>query len=209
MRWDDVRVGAAMSSRYVIAIVAGFAVAFVVGFGLSALDAVTHRSSGISPMVLGATLGMLTGVGLANLAGNRKVRTAGSDVVAEALAMRPPAGQALVYVYREGVVGKAVGMNLVFDGRPAAQLTSPRFTCFAVAPGRHLLEAGFGGPAARQSKGVGVELNAVEGGVHVFRCAVALGALKNTVKMEPVVDLARARSAMGGMKMTAPELAPA
>jgi hypothetical protein len=52
-----------------------------------------------------------------------------------------PPGQALLYIYREGIVGKAVGWNVSLDGTGLAQLQSPRFIQTTVGPGPHTLGA--------------------------------------------------------------------
>ncbi len=198
-----------MNSKYVVALSAGFAVAVVTGFGLSFLSLAAHMTPTFTPLLCATMFGGITTYLLLNLAGNRKVRTGGADAVSDALAMRPPAGEALIYVYREGFVGMAAGMNVTLDGRPVAQLKSPRFTCLAIAPGAHLLAAGFGGLAGPQNRGGGADVAAVAGGVYVFRCSIAMGALQNKVKVEPVADLGMARAAMGAMKMTLPDVATA
>ena len=114
-------------SKYVVAIVSGFVVAFVVSFEFSALMTAAGESHSNTPLVTGLIMGAFTAYIMANLAGNRKVATADPAAKAQALAFTPPAGKALIYLYREGFVGKAAGLNVAVDGKVVAQLKSPRF----------------------------------------------------------------------------------
>ncbi len=136
-----------------------------------------------------------------NLRGTGKAVLADPAAQAAALSMTPPAGQALVYVYREGFVAKLAGMNINLDGKTLAQLTAPRFTSFAVSPGQHTVSGAFAGGAGAQTKGFEVAVSAVEGGVYAYRVTVEMGALKNGAAATPVTDLAIAKDAMSRMKM--------
>jgi hypothetical protein len=132
--------------------------------------------------------------------------TADAAQQAAAVAMTPIAGKALVYVYREGFVGKAAGMNVALDGKPVAQLTSPRFTVVAVPPGPHTVSAAFGGLAGPQNKTAEAAFTAEAGGVHAFRITLYMGMLQNSIQLAPVADLGAVKGELGRMKMTTPDL---
>jgi hypothetical protein len=79
----------------------------------------------------------------------------------------PPAShQATVYVYRAQSVPASGQVTVQVDGQPAAALPDNRVTWFRVAPGRHVLHAGypsFPDPSAR------LELNLAAGATYVVR----------------------------------------
>ncbi|MGA0599898.1 DUF2846 domain-containing protein [Caulobacter sp. KR2-114] len=193
-------------NKYIRPIVIGFVVAFVVGFGVSALFNALHIPSPGLSLYFAIFFGGFTAYILANLAGNRKVATADAGQQAQALTMTAPADKALVYVYRQGFVGMAAGLNVSVDGRTVAQLTSPRFTVVSVAPGAHTLTAGFGGLAGAQNKVASEPFTAEAGGVYAFRLTLSMGMLQNSIQIAPMPDLAPVKAALGGMKMTAPEI---
>jgi hypothetical protein len=194
-------------SKYIRPILIGFVAAFVVSFGLAFTFARLGSSNlGIS-IYCGLFIGAFTAYILANLAGNRKVVTADAAQHAAAVAMAPADGKTLVYVYREGFVGKAAGMNVAIDGKPVAQLTSPRFTVATVAPGEHTVSAAFGGLAGPQNKTAEEAFTAEAGGVHAFRITLSMGLLQNSIQLAPMPDLAAVKAALGRMKMTTPDMA--
>ena len=57
-----------------------------------------------------------------NLQTNRKVADATPEQRAEALAFAPVAGKTALYVFRNQFVGRAVGINVLIDGREVTQL---------------------------------------------------------------------------------------
>jgi len=194
-------------NKYIGPIVIGFVVAFVVAFGASAaFAAIGSPSRGLSTY-LGLFVGGFTAYILANLAGNRKVATADAGQVGQALEMSAPADKALVFVYRQGFVGMAAGLNVSVDGKTVAQLTSPRFTVVTLAPGAHTLSAGFGGLAGPQNKVATETFTAAAGGVYAFRLTLSMGMLQNSIQIAPMADLSSVKRAISGMKMTVPELA--
>lgn len=80
----------------------------------------------------------------------------------------PPAvaDQATVYVYREQSVPASGHVTVQVDGQPVALLPDNRVTWFRVAPGRHVLRAGypyFPDPSAT------LELNLAAGATYVLR----------------------------------------
>ncbi len=192
-------------SKYIIAIVAGFAVAFAIAFGLSALQSAAGESMGFTAWFAPIFFGALTAYLMANLAGNRKVAKASQEEKARALAFQPPEGQGLLIVYREGFVGRAAGLNLALDGREFAQLKAPRFTALTVSPGDHDLTAGFGGLAGPQNRQNLSKVSFQPGDVLAVKASLSMGMVQNTIKLEgvPVDDTLRRK--LQGMPMVAPE----
>lgn len=190
--------------RYVMPLVWGFIVAFVLGFGLKQLEVASGEPLGmtlwLSPMFFGALVAFL----LANLAGNRKVANASSAERQAALAFQPPAGKALLVVWREGFVGMAAGLNVTVDGVVRAQLKSPRFVVMALDPGVHEVNAAFGGLAGAQNNASAVKLTVAAGEVAVVKATLSMGALKNTVNLNLVEDVEAARRKLAGVTMVKP-----
>src|SRR6202000_280739 len=102
------------------------------------------------PSLYGLGFGAFVAYILSNLAGNKKLPIADPGASAEALNPQPPAGQALLVVYREGFVAKLAGLNLAVDDKAFVQLTAPKFSVIALTPGGHVLTGGFGGLAGAQ-----------------------------------------------------------
>lgn len=127
-----------------------------------------------------------------NLQTNRTVADATPQQRTEALAFSPLAGKAALYVFRNQFVGRAVGLNVLIDGREVAQLKSPRFTRLLLTPGEHLV-AGYTGTNKKPGDGEGVALTAAAGEVHVLKCEVEPQIVGVTVKFTPMaLDAARA-----------------
>ena len=192
-------------NKTVVWVLVGFAVAFVLAFLVNAMAAAAGTRLGITawflPLIIGAFVAYIGG----NLSGNRRTPKASADVRAKALTLTPEPGAALLVVFREGFVGKAAGMNLSLDGREFAQLKSPRFTAIRIEPGSHNLTVAFGGLAAPQNNAGDQTFTVSAGQVAIFRATLAMGAIKNTIRLEPVDDLAWARSRLERMPMTAPD----
>jgi len=191
--------------KYVWPLIWGFAVAFVLGLGLSALDRAAGGDLGPTKLWTPAFLGFITFFILANLAGNRKVAAASAAERDQALSLTPPAGQGQLLIYREGFVGKAAGMNVTVDGVVRAQLKSPRFVVLPVSPGSHRVGAGFGGLAGAQNN-AGDEAVQVGGGqTVVMRASLSMGMLKNTVRLERIDDHEGVRRKLANVTMVKPE----
>lgn len=127
-----------------------------------------------------------------NLQTNRKVAEATFDQRDEALRFTPVAGKAALYVFRNQFVGRAVGINVLVNGREAAQLKSPRFTRILLTPGTHRI-AGYTGTNKKPEDGAGLELIANAGEVYVTKCEVEPQMVGVTIKFTPMsVDAARA-----------------
>jgi hypothetical protein len=193
-------------SKYVVAIVTGVVVAFVVSFGLSAVYTAAGDGGSHMPLISGILVGAFTSYIMANLAGNRKVATADEAAKAEALSFTPPPGKALIYLYREGFVGKAAGLNVSVDGKVVAQLKSPRFTCVAVSPGEHRLSAAFGGLAGPQNASAETPVSLADGQTAAFRYGVSMGLMQNTIAVTPMPDLEAVKAALARMPMTVPDV---
>ena len=194
--------------KYLVAALTGFIVAALISFGLNFIIASGGGKPDSISWIVGAIFGAIAAYAAANMAGNRKVANASQAEKDQALTFTPPEGQGLLLVYRDGFVGKLVGLNLALDGRPFAQIKSPRFTALAVAPGEHVLTAGFGGLAGPQNRTNESKVTFRPGEVLAVKGSVAMGALTNTIRLEgvPVTDDLRAK--LRGMPMVRAENAP-
>ncbi len=141
-----------------------------------------------------------------NLQTNRKVADATPEQRTEALQYTPPPGKAALYVFRNQFVGRAVGINVMIDGREVAQIKSPRFTRLLITPGAHRI-AGYTGTNKKPADGVGVAFNANAGDVLVMKCEVEAQMVGVTVKFTPLsVDAARTEVGRIG-RMVTPDVA--
>jgi len=186
-------------AKYTRAIVAGIVAAAAMTFLMSFVF------EGSTPYLYGLGTGVFFAYIFANLAGNRKVATAGDDEKQAALALKPPPGKALLLVCREGFVAKLAGLNLAVDGREFAQLTAPKFTILALPPGAHTLTCGFGGLAGPQSKRGSYSFEVAEGGVAAVRIGVAMGLVQGSMTFTPLADAAAARAKVARMPMVKAE----
>lgn len=128
---------------------------------------------GVEIMMIVALIALAAGAVIVfrNLQTNRKVAEAPLDQRDDALKFTPVAGKAVLYVFRNQFVGRAVGINVLIDGREVAQLKSPRFTRLLLSPGSHRL-AGYTGTNKTPAPGDGIELIANAGEVYVTKCEV-------------------------------------
>lgn len=127
-----------------------------------------------------------------NLQTNRKETPATIDQRNEALRFEPLPGKALLYVFRNQFVGRAVGVNVLIDGHEAAQIKSPRFTRIVLTPGSHRI-AGYVGTNKKPADGEGTELVATAGDIYVAKCEVEPQMVGVTIKFTPMsIDAARA-----------------
>jgi len=181
-----------------------FAVAFVAGVGLGFLNSLSGSSSETT-FILPVVLGVLVFFILQMRAGNRKevrVDAAGRQSLLSAAA---PAGQALLYVYREGFMGKMVGWNVSLDGAALAQLRSPRFTQTALSPGAHTLAVSLGGLAGTQNKPAETIFEAKPGEVIVMAMKSKMGAMSNTLFFVREPDATAALQKLSKIPMVAAE----
>jgi hypothetical protein len=140
-----------------------------------------------------------------NLTSNRKVSDAGADVRRQALAFTPDASRATLYVLRTQFLGMAVGINVEVDGKPVAQLKSPRFTRILLTPGTHRV-GGYTGPASGRKPGGELDLSAAPGEIIVVMCEVEPG-MVGTVSKFKRVELETVRAKLQSTRMVAPDLA--
>jgi len=189
-------------SKGVRAVVIGIVVAFALSFGLSLLYSAAGKPDTMQAVLIGCVFGAITAYIFGNLAGNRSIPNASAAQRSEALARTPPAGRALLYLYRQGFVARLAGLNLSIDGRVVAQLKAPRFTLVAVPARQLTLTAAFGGLAGPQNKPSELVIDASAGGIVVVRITMAMGMLQGSIRMERQSDPVAARRALASMTMT-------
>lgn len=141
-----------------------------------------------------------------NLRTNRAVAEATPQQRVEALGFAPETGKAVLYIFRNQFVGRAVGVNIVIDGREAAQLKSPRFTRILLTPGVHRL-AGYTGTSKAPAPHGGVELTANAGEVYVAKCEVEAQMVGVTVKFTPLAPQTAHAEMLKIAKMVLPDVA--
>lgn len=145
-------------------------------------------------MLVVALIGLVVGgvIVFRNLQTNRKVSEATPQQRAEALTFTPAPGKAVLYIFRNQFVGRAVGLNVLIDGREVAQLKSPRFTRILLTPGSHRI-AGYTGTNKKPADGEGTVLVANAGDVYIAKAEVEPQMVGVTVKFTPLdVNAARA-----------------
>lgn len=192
-------------SKYIPAVAVGFLLAFVISGGLALFFSSAGADAGYLPMMVGGFVGVFTAYIMANLAGTRRAKAASPEQKQAVLDFRPEPGQALLIIFREGFVGKAVGMDLSVDDRFIAQLKSPRFTAVSVAPGGHKVSMAFGGLAGKQNKPTVEGFIAKPGDVVAFRAVMQMGALKNRIVVERIESRETLSLRLKPMTMIAPE----
>lgn len=144
-------------------------------------------------MFLIALIGLVVGgvIVFRNLKTNRKVADATPEQRAAALQFTAPVDKAALYVFRNQFVGRAVGINVMVDGREVAQLKSPRFTRILLTPGPHRI-AGYTGTNKKPVDNEGLAISAKAGEVLVLKAEVEAQMVGVTIKYSPVgVDVAR------------------
>lgn len=119
-----------------------------------------------------------------NMRTNRKVADATPAQRTEALAFAPVDGKAVLYVFRNQFVGRAVGLNVLIDGREVAQLKSPRFTRLVLTPGARRI-AGYTGTNKKPADGEGQAFTANAGDVLIMKCEVEAQMVGVSVKFTP------------------------
>lgn len=188
-------------SKSARAALAGVAVAFGLGAAINLLFAAAGaRSPGAVGWVLPMVIGTVVWTTMSRLAGNRAERR----VEAGAVALTPPPGAALLVITREGFAGKAVGLDVRVDGRPAAQLRSPRATVLRVAPGEHDVVARNPQGANKGSSG-SLRVRVAAGEVAFVTLRFAMGLTDGVVTLERAADPALARATFAKLTVVAPE----
>jgi hypothetical protein len=183
-------------NKYIPGIVIGVVVGVIFGFLMSFVF-----PDGPAATIYGAGAAAFTVYICSNLAGNKKVPKASDAEKQAALAMQPPPGKALLYVYREGFVAKLAGLNLQVDGQEFAQLTAPKFTVLALPAGPHTLTCGFGGLAGPQSKKGSYDFLAPADGMAAVGIGVSMGLVQGNMAFTPLTDPQAVKAKLGGMPM--------
>lgn len=181
-------------------IIAAFAVAFIVGFLFSLISGFDT-----STMMIAAVAGALTFIVMFNLSGNRSVANADAASRSRALAFEVWPDKTALYLVRTGFIGMAAGMNVSVDGKPVAQLKSPRFTRLDITPGAHSVTASFGGGLSGQTKPVDFQFTGAPSEIVVLKLSMGIGALKNPVQIERV-SRESVQMALQTMQMTAADV---
>ena len=194
-------------SKSIRAILIGFVIALIVGFGLGYAMSGAGQDNSLLAAWCGLFVGGFVAYILGNLSGNRSVANASEEDRQAALARKPPLGKALLYVWRDGFVAKLAGLNVAVDGRDVAQLKAPRFTVVAIPAGAHKLTAQFGGLAGKQNNGGEFAFDAPAGGAVAIRINVQMGMLQGTVLFSAESDIEAARRSINAMPMTPPDVA--
>jgi hypothetical protein len=185
----------------------GFAVTFVAAMGFGFLDHFSGSPSTSSSTTLPMVFGGLVFFMLQMRSGNRKEARADDASRQASLSAVAPAGQALLYVYREGFAGKAVGWDVSLDGTELVQLRSPRFTHVALSPGSHTLRVSVAGFAGTQNKPGEITFEAQPGEVIVFAMKAKIGALSSSLLFVREADPSTALWKLSKIPMVTAELA--
>lgn len=186
--------------RYIIMVAIG-AVVFLIVMGVLR----EFVGGGATALIWGAILVACVVVIARNLMSNRKVQDATPEQRTRALAFEPEPGRGVVYVMRTQFIGMAVGVNLIVDGVEVAQIKSPRFTRFSVAPGAHRIAA-YVGTNKKPADGEGFQFNAEAGGVTFIFCEVEPQMISAIVKFRQIT-LEQARKDLQKARMVAPDVA--
>src|SRR5215468_7339791 len=162
------------------AILAGLVVGGAVSFGFGMLDGLIVARGGQSlgwtmRVGVGTALGVVTMAIVGALSGNRALvlASAADDKLAKTFQPDPQLG--VVYVFRDAFVGKLVGIDLLVDGAPEAQMRGKTFVRLGLAPGGHTLSSITPG----QSNRVDLTLNVAAGSMTYVEQAIRMGALQS------------------------------
>ena len=181
-------------------------VAVLVGFLFGLLNGLTQSpDDGGTGQLLAVALACITFFILQFRGANRRVTPADADARARALTFTCPPDRAVVYFIRTGFAGKAVGVDIAIDGKTQAQIKSPRFTCLALAPGKHDLAAQVGDGRSKLSPGPAwFAATLAPGSVTLLHIGIQRGLLKSQLVFEPwTLDMAKAQ--LGKIAMVLPE----
>jgi len=128
-------------------------------------------------------------------AGNRRVAKADAGARSEALAFSCAPDRSLLYIARTGFLGKAMGVNILVDGKTVTQLRTPRFAVVELAPGQHQLSAQIGnGDSAWSGAGGQFSTSLAAGSVTALHLAMKLGKFRSRWTFEPwSLDIAKSK----------------
>jgi hypothetical protein len=189
-------------SKTVQILLVAFVTALVVGFAIAFITSLSGETNLYEAVVVGGLGGGAAAYIFGNLSGNRRVANASGADKRTALSEPPLPGKAVLFVYRQGFVGKLLGMNIELDGSPVAQIKSPRFIRLVVAPGVHTVTAYFGGFAGPQSTPAAIAVEVAPGGMLALRIKPKLGLVQGGLSLELQGDLAAVKRTLAGMPMT-------
>ena len=174
----------------------GFGLAFGISLGLSCLGA-----RGTPVFVVSTVFAGLVWMILSMLSGNRKMQLARDADRQAALAAGPPAGMGLVYVYRKGFYGRALGFDVVVDTLALGQLKSPMFARRVIAAGTHTMTVDVTGFAGSQLKGGSIRFEIRAGETQVYRLKQQVGMLQGQIQMTRESDTAAALAGLRKVPM--------
>jgi hypothetical protein len=182
-----------------VALAAGgaFAVWMFTGIGRVPLDGMFY---------CGGLAGVIIGVLHASGVGTRSIPDAPRDRVLAILGAPPAAGKTSVFLFRDALLGRSVGLNLSIDDQPVAQLAGPRFTRVVVPAGRRKIRAAFGGLAGVWTKAGVLHLDAPAAGTIVVYMTVSSDGFRNRIHMTADVDVEAAKAKFARMRMTPPDV---
>jgi len=178
----------------------------VIAFGVAAVLAFLFSfvpDFGQLGVILPAVIGILVAFMWWSLSGNKKVVKVSDADRSQALGALPPDGQTAVWVYREGFVGKAVGLNVSIDGKDVAQLKSPASARILVPAGAHTLGAAMGVGGALSPNAASATIDAKGGETVVFKLSMKMGAVKNTLILDAQSDVAGTLQRLASTPMVA------
>lgn len=179
-------------ARWVILILCAI-VAGIFGMYLSVWASASLSGPGQTLFIL-LMLGIVVGIVVWSLSGNKRVQVADSAATAAALMMQPAPGKAAIYILRKGFVGMAQGFNFTIEGVTRGQARGNTFLHAEVDPGAYRITA----------KGKGnegeTEVTVSAGEVVVLKVAIEVGLIKGNIAFDRIEGDA-ARRDLGSVKM--------
>lgn len=204
--------GSSPRSAYIISI----GLAGAVAVGLQWASSVTPE---YKPGLNGVVLPMVAGFGLFNLlknladrrrlqAGNRSVSVASAEARAATLAFAPVPGQGRVVVIRPGrKEGRSsVGVDLLIDDTPRAQLMTQQFVVLPLPVGPHRLFADIpGAPGASPQQPITPVLG--EGSIIFYEMRTVMGLMRASLRLDPLPDTPELRARLAKATLVEPLVA--
>ena len=176
----------------------GFAVLVIVAafFGMALSSYVSaNASTGGSLLFTLAAFGLVVGILVWLLSGNRKIAAADASATSAALAMQPAAGKAAIYIMRKGFVGMLQGFNFEIEGIARGQAKGNQFLHVEVPPGTYRITARAKGNAGE------AQVSLAAGEVAVLRVVLEPGLVRGSIAFDRVADPATARADLSSIRM--------
>jgi hypothetical protein len=167
----------------------------------------TH-GGGPAGLLVGAPVAFFVWFIANNVSGNRKVIHVPPAERAVLIRTPPPPGHGLVYVYRDGILGMALGCNISVDGNYVAQLKSPRFTRVVVPAGGHTLEAAMNSFGGGKNNKDALSFTLAPGETLVFFTTIRRMAFGRRVVLERLAADMDTFVRLSGVTMVAPAALP-